>query len=266
MKNLAFYALLFFGWQHVFAQNVDSSRIEFFFRAGADQTKKIVNNPPPEGTLSQAYQNGIKKSDFIQGHCGLVFQKANGWGFGLLYSFFNLPEISFLRNEYFGTLYPNYELGNFYNLPSANPITMGNNYQHFLSIHLEHSFQKKFWFARPFAEIGTGFIKISDLNQVLKKRDENKFLEARVNFNSRPSFNATFGLDLGVRFLKDFFSISFSPGLAHYSWNWTQTETAIDLKGNQIKKSANYATSQTRFIFMVNLGCRIPLNLRFPIF
>jgi hypothetical protein len=60
MKKLVWYALLFFGWQRVFAQEMDSSRIEFFFRGGSDLTKEIMTNPTPDTRLSESFQSRLK--------------------------------------------------------------------------------------------------------------------------------------------------------------------------------------------------------------
>ena len=263
MKKLIGFFLLYFSMQLIFAQALDSSRIEFFFRAGGDQTKEIVINPTPNSDLNDAHKTGLHSSAFFQGSLGLVFQKPNGWGFGLVYSFFDLPEVAFLKNEYLLVKYPKYRETNEGNFSFFNPAKLGGNFVHFLSIHLEHSFQKKFWFVRPFVELGIARVNFEGFRSNLKKMDENKFLEAQVNLKSRFNLNSTLGLDIGVRFLRDIFSISFTPALANYNWNWTLEERSIDPVGRQTLNSQNFSSNQTRFIFMSNLGCRIPLDLKF---
>jgi hypothetical protein len=262
MKKIILVYFLCFSGQLLVAQALDSTRLEFFFRSGRDQTKQAIINPTPNSNLNDAYKKGLRTSDFTHGNLGIVFQKPNGWGFGLVYSFFFVPEISFLKSEYFKRQYPEYaDINPGYS--EENPKTTGYNYAHFFSLHLEHSFQKKFWFARPFVEFGMGVVNFEGFRKVLKKTDENKFLDSQVNLNSGPCFTSTFGLDLGVRFLRNLFSISFTPALGIYNWNWTLVESSIDPVGKQTLNSRNFSSNQFRFLFMANLGCRVPLDLKF---
>ena len=240
-----------------FCQKSDSSRIAVFYRAGRDITIPEYKAEAPLTSIGEAVEKGFSQTDFVQLHLGLVYQMRNRWGLGLVYSNFLSPEIPVNSSAYFKAQYPGYAV---VNPPGAGKLNLGSD---FLSLHLEHSFQKKFLFVCPYAEAGIGRIKEPEIQAFMKQPDANRYLSVGVSYSSGLSSSYTCGVDLGVRFIKDLFFFCFSPSVGYYRWQWTQTDYSTDFFGQTTRSEQQFSLRQTHFLLMVNMGIRIPFSSQF---
>lgn len=240
-----------------YSQKSDSSRIAFFYRAGRDIT---VPEHTEKGSLpyvEDAVKKGFRQSDFVQLHVGLVYQMRNRWGLGFVYSNFPTPEIPVHIETHFESLYPGYSV---VNPTGAGKLNLGSD---FLSLHVERSFQKKFFFVCPYAEAGMGYGKQPIMRAFMKQSDANRYLAVAVSYRAPLSYSYTCGMEVGVRFFKNLFSISLSPSIGSYNWHWTQTDSSVDFFGQKTSVEKRLSICQTHFLFMANIGIRLPLSLQF---
>lgn len=242
---------------HGFCQQGDSSRVAVFYRAGRDITVPEYKEEVPLPSIGEAVEKGFNQADFVQMHFGVVYQIRNKWGLGVVYSQFMTPEIPISAVAHFETLYPGYAVTN----PKRNgKLDMGSD---FLSLHVEHSFQKKFLFFSPYAEAGIGNVNQPEVRAFMKQTDANRYLSVAVVYRSSLSATYTFGADLGVRFYKGLFSFSFSPSVGNYRWRWAQTDYSTDFYGRKTQSEEWFSLRQTHFLLMVNFDVRLPLYMKF---
>ena len=241
-----------------FCSSTDSSRISIFYRAGRDISKltpKIENYS--NLSFSQGLKNDLSKSNFINLSLGLVYQNKNSWGYGVVYSNVFLSEMNYNPEVYFLNENPNYMgLGSSW-LRELN-LTL-----HLFSGRVEHSFQKKCFYATPYFEAGIGKINFPQFRYLVKKEDENQFVEVGSILESGNHFVLNLGAEVGVRFIENLFFFSASPGLAYYRIAWNQTDYRTTLSTNTIDDPKKYSSQQTRFIFTIALGARLPLTKEF---
>lgn len=258
MRGLYLSVILFIACYPLFCQQRDSSRIAVFYKAGRDVTMPLkTKEEAPLPAVGEAIEKGLRQSDFVQLHFGLVYQMPNGWGLGGVYSDFATPDIATNSDLYFETCYPEYRVVN------RKGIGKLGLRSQFVSLHVEHSFQRKFLFFSPYANAGLGYVKPPHLQAFMKQPDANRYLSADVGQRSPLSASYTVGVDLGVRFYKNLFTFCFSPSLGHYQWRWTQTDSSIDFYGRKTSTEQNFSIRQTHFLLMVNFGVRLPLQYIF---
>jgi len=241
-----------------YSNPTDSSKISIFFRSGRDITKPLpkLENYSNMG-FSQALINHFSKSTFIQQTVGISYQQANKWGFGFLYSFMPIEKMNYNPEVYYANQNPG-----FFWLGSPS-FRIFNLDIHLFSGRIEHSFQKKCFYATPYFEAGIGKINFPQFRYLVKKEDENQFVEVGSILESGNHFVLNLGAEVGVRFIENLFFFSASPGLAYYRIAWNQTDYRTTLSTNTIDDPKKYSSQQTRFIFTIALGARLPLTKEF---
>lgn len=239
-----------------FAQEGETPRFSFFFKAGRNILKPLVNDTLIVASKeSNTLADGFKNSDFVQQHVGLIYHPGNNWGFGALYSFVLSPYYSINNQRFFSNSYPGYlphSIGS--NSPQVNDFII-----HFFSAHIEYSFVKGRFFATPTFALGMGWAQFGTFAALLKKRQANEFLYVGVSHRAMPSYMALVGADLGFRFLKDYCSLAVSPSLGNYYLQWKQEHRISDIWGNRSTWSKTTRTLQSQFIFMIRLDVRFPI-------